>query len=495
MILPDRAEELLRAFAHDPRPGLLLTGDSLLRERLLRRLAGALRRRGPVITLPLHAGPGLLHGQPDPLAALQGGPLWQRGLLERARDGLLLIPAADLLEPAVAVAAARAERLLAAAADPGQVHPALRERLAAILPLGPAGPDPEARPDSGAPPEPDPEDLVARFERWGVSGHRLEYHALLLARALAATGGAVVDCLERFVLSPRASRAAPPPAGSERPEAAPPEQAARSAGAGHGPAQPPEPPAPVPPTARPTLPARSRARRPLEGRRGPIAPDSHRGRLYRPIAGRRRFSLSLLATLLAAAPWQRHRGGQEGGPLLLRPEDLRWSLRRRRCGRLTILVVDGSGSMAQRSIRLAKGVAIDLLREAYQHRNRVAIVLLRGAAASVALWPTRAVERARSCLRALPTGGGTPLASGLLLAARLAAEHEPSTVTAVLLTDGRANVGLGGDPRADAIRSLDLLRMRTGHLELIDLAPRYGAGRGAAWLAERLGPVPSGSPR
>ncbi|MFZ5825423.1 MAG: VWA domain-containing protein [Bacillota bacterium] len=488
-LLPPEGDALLRAFLHDPRPGLLLTGDPLLRERILRQLVHALRQRWPVLWLPRSADLADLAGRPDPLAALQGGRLHPPGLLERAREGVLVIPAADLLDGAVAAVACRAERILAAAPDAGDLHPALRERLTAILPLvrAPgalpallAGEEPEVPwPVPAQAPPPDPASLVAAFDRWGVSGHRLECQAALLAGAVAATGGSPAEALERFVLAPRSSQPPPPPP--------PPHQEAAAKGETAGPAgdeeHPPEPPAPVPPQALPEPPGRSRARHPAEGRRGPLAPDRLRGRRCRVGPGLRKGSLALLATIQSAAPWQVRRGSAPGGRVQIRPEDLRWALRRRHAGRLTILVVDGSGSMARRAIRLAKGIALDLLQQAYRNRNRVAIVLVRGTAATVALWPTRSTARARQCLRALPTGGATPLASGLLLAARLAAQTEPASAAAILLTDGRANLGVGGDPYDDALRALHLLRERTAGVEVVDLSPRHGTGRGAAWLA------------
>lgn len=475
---------LLQAFLHDPRPGLLLAGDPSLQEERLRQLIQALRTRWPVMLLPRQAGPAELWGRPDPLAALAGGTAWRPGLLER--EGVLVIPAAHLLEPAVAAAATRAERLLAAAPDLSHLHPALQQRLAAVLSL-PEGPPPEG----GSSAAPDPAELVSWFQRWGVAGHGLEVNAALLAAALAATGGPVQPCLERYLLAPRAA-SPPAEAGAPPPEAAAHQPRATSdapAAPEHAPEQPPEPPAPAPSQSL-SPPPKARARRPAEGRRGPVAPGAHRGRVYRtgPTPARQGSSLALLATLLAAAPWQAQRGRTARGRLHLRPEDLRWAIKRRRCGQLTILVVDGSGSMAQRAIRLAKSIALGLLQEAYRNRNRVAIVLARGRSATLALPPTRAVDRARSCLGALPTGGGTPLASALLLAARLAARAEPATSRAILLTDGRANVGLGGDPRADGLQALALLRQRVASVELADLSPKYGAGRGAAWLAEHLGP-------
>ena len=148
-----------------------------------------------------------------------------------------------------------------------------------------------------------------------------------------------------------------------------------------------------------------------------------------------------------------------------------------------MIVVDASGSMARTTVRRAKGIALATLNRAYQDRAQVAIVLARGRTASVGLPPTRATARARNSLRALPTGGGTPLASALVLAARLAARHPPAQVETLILTDGRANVALtpGGDPHADAARAMAELGRRCRSVVVENLAPRHRA-TDAAWL-------------
>src|SRR5262249_51503572 len=134
-------------------------------------------------------------------------------------------------------------------------------------------------------------------------------------------------------------------------------------------------------------------------------------------------------------------------------DDLRTAVRESHTGCLIVLVVDASGSMgAGRRIAAAKGLALELLTDAYQHRDRVALVTFRGDAAEVALRPTGSVEVARTRLVDLTTGGTTPLAAGLDVARDLAhratrdQELEPFVV---VFTDGRATSG-GDDPVASA---------------------------------------------
>ena len=86
-----------------------------------------------------------------------------------------------------------------------------------------------------------------------------------------------------------------------------------------------------------------------------------------------------------------------------------------------------------------------LLQRAYVQRDRVALLAFRGSSADLLLAPSQSVELARRALDLLPTGGGTPLAAALLQAldiARQARSRGILQTVLVLLTDGRANVGL-----------------------------------------------------
>ncbi|MEU4442064.1 putative cobaltochelatase [Actinosynnema sp. NPDC050801] len=172
--------------------------------------------------------------------------------------------------------------------------------------------------------------------------------------------------------------------------------------------------------------------------------------------------LHVVGTLGAAAPYQAARG-RRGPGLELRGADLRLSVREGKEGNLVLFVVDASGSMAARQrMSAVSGAVISLLRDAYQRRDKVGVVTFRGREAQVALPPTNSVDAAAARLRALRTGGRTPLADGLLRARRvLDAERvrDPRRrPLLVLLTDGRATAsGTGGDPMRDALRAAGLL--------------------------------------
>ncbi|WJZ02988.1 Magnesium-chelatase 60 kDa subunit [Corynebacterium freiburgense] len=161
-----------------------------------------------------------------------------------------------------------------------------------------------------------------------------------------------------------------------------------------------------------------------------------------------------IGTVLAAAD----RGaGVIEGMIDFRPEDLRGSLRRGTESNLIVFVVDSSGSMAARDrLSAVTGAVISMLKDAYQRRDKVAVITVRGAEPQVVLPPTGSIEVAVRRLEALPTGGRTPLGEGLLLAHELIErEHrkEPGRrALLVVLSDGRATgvAGLEGVRRAAA---------------------------------------------
>ena len=190
------------------------------------------------------------------------------------------------------------------------------------------------------------------------------------------------------------------------------------------------------------------------------------GRVVRSSAtpARRAADVHLLATVVAAAPHQHIRG--RVSRLLLRPADVRHAVREGREGNLVLFAVDASGSMAAKARMAAvTGAVLSLLRDAYQRRDKVGLITFRGAGAELVLPPTSSVPAARVRLDGLRTGGRTPLALGLLRARKvLAVERlrDPRRrALLVVLTDGRATVGVhgrtGGDPVRDACRAAALL--------------------------------------
>jgi magnesium chelatase subunit D len=150
------------------------------------------------------------------------------------------------------------------------------------------------------------------------------------------------------------------------------------------------------------------------------------------------------ATLRAAAPFQRIRRRKDGRVRIV-ADDLRYKRFRRRSGVPIVIALDASGSMANNRIQEAKGAVIRLLREAYVHRDTVALAAFRGDRAELLMKLGRSVEVARRALDDLPAGGGTPLAAGILCALA-EARRAPRPALVVLVTDGRPNVSTTGEP-------------------------------------------------
>jgi magnesium chelatase subunit D len=149
----------------------------------------------------------------------------------------------------------------------------------------------------------------------------------------------------------------------------------------------------------------------------------------------------LFATVLATATRR-----AVPGPLRPAIEDIRRAARIGREGNLVIFVVDASGSMAARDRMAAvTGAALSLLRDAYQRRDKVAVITFRSEGARLVLPPTTSAHTASRRLTRLDTGGTTPLAEGLLAARDVVMRERARDATrralVVVLTDGRATGG------------------------------------------------------
>jgi magnesium chelatase subunit D len=214
------------------------------------------------------------------------------------------------------------------------------------------------------------------------------------------------------------------------------------------------------------LPGRWRAR--TTPRRGPV------GGAVRPYQPGDQLSWS--ATLRAAA------GREQPNGLVLRASDLRGWPRRGPAGCLLLFVIDASGSMAAwQRMRQTKAAVLALLLQAYQRRDRIALLAFRGQEAVLVLAPTRGLPAARQALEDLPVGGTTPLAEGLAAARhfiRRERRRQPrQPVWTVLLTDGRTNVGTAADPWQEALGQARLLAACGTECLVVDTEtgwPRFG---------------------
>ncbi|MBU3670999.1 MAG: magnesium chelatase ATPase subunit D [Sinobacteraceae bacterium] len=300
------------------------------------------------------------------------------------------------------------------------------------------------------------EELCATAIALGVQGHRADLFASLAARASAALAlrdhvqREDVEIAVRLVLLPRATRhpeqntppTDSPPPPQERPEpngadTSTPEIDSLEMAEEILEALDTELPAVL--DAMPF----SRSRRSRAGSRGSTA--GTRGRHVASVPGSLKGQrIDVIATLRAAAPWQRIRTRRHGN-LTLRTDDIRIKRYKSKAGALFIFAVDASGSMALNRMRQAKGAVHSLLAQAYVNRDKVALMSFRAQSAELLLPPTSSVELLRRAVDQIPTGGGTPLAATLLLTLEVAEQAKRKgycNIVLVMLTDGRANVGL-----------------------------------------------------
>lgn len=197
-------------------------------------------------------------------------------------------------------------------------------------------------------------------------------------------------------------------------------------------------------------------------------------------AGEARREIAPLASVLAAV-----RRSQPGAVVRLEPGDLRVRTRAAAAHRLVLFVLDGSGSMGARDrMAVTKAALLSLLRERYQARDRIALMVFRDDSTRVVVRPTRDAARAIGQLRTLPTGGRTPLTAALREAAAFVRRHvaggsaEPLAV--VLVTDGRSQ-----QPGQEA--AARLLARQPADITVLDTEDGFVRLGRARRLAARLG--------
>ena len=484
--------------------------------------------------MPAHIGDERLLGGLDLTATLQAGrPVAQRGLLAECDGGLLLLPMAERLSAATAARLAAvldsgelgAERegiaqrwpcrIGIVAFDEGRdddpaLPGALADRLAFHCDLSALGwghvgdathgaadiQAARARLPHVAVAEPIAQALCATALRMGVPSLRASLMALQAARASAALHGRSevseddARLAARLVLAPRATIAPPPPEATPdepQPPAPPPEQEPGNGGETQA--------------LEDRLIEATQAALPAgllaallngevarsAGRVGALSRSPRGGRPVGSRAGTPRGGarLNLIDTLRAAAPWQRLRATEAtAGPqrVQVRASDLRIAQRQQRAATATLFVIDASGSSALHRLAEAKGAVNLLLAECYVRRDQVGVIAFRGRKAELLLPPTRSLVRAKRSLADLPGGGGTPLASGLQAAALMASQvrRAGAVPVLVLLTDGRANIALDGEPgraraEADALQVARLLRGERFSALVVDTSPQPSA--------------------
>lgn len=229
------------------------------------------------------------------------------------------------------------------------------------------------------------------------------------------------------------------------------------------------------------------------GKRSRTKTDSLQGRYIRYTIPKGRLrDIAFDATLRAAAPYQKSRD-LNGMAVSIRNSDLREKVREKRTGNTILFIVDASSSMGVRQrMKAVKGAILSILNDAYQKRDKVGMIAFRKDTAQLVLGITRSVDLAEKNLRELPTGGKTPLASGLyrgyevIKAAKL---KDPDIIPLiVLVSDGRANVSFnGGNPVEEAIIAAKRIKAEEIKALVIDTENDFIQLGMVAKIAEAMG--------
>ena len=533
------AELALHLFVRHPSVfgGIVLRGDGPVRDAMLAFAKDAIGQFGPVAKIPSNVDTERLLGGLDLTATLASGQsVLRAGLLDSAAGGVVIVPMAERVSANVAAHIAQAMDggdvaaiLLDDSQEPDEAPPAVliermafhcdvsalrsfaaeaavttRGALANVQPLS----DEQLRA------------IAATSVALGIGSVRALLFANTAVRAHAALGGrteAIDDDIAaavRLVFAPRATQVPPMEP------------------------QPPEPEADQPQDSEPddkdddrqiddidledimldaaaaAIPkhildqidkASKRGAKGQGGKSGQKQKSAMRGRPLgsRPGVPGNGKRLSLIDSLRAAAPWQNIRRqlarADDTRQIHIRKSDLRVRHYEQRSESLTIFAVDASGSSALSRLAEAKGAVEMMLAQAYVKRSQVALIAFRQSVAEILLPPTRSLTRARRALAALPGGGGTPLAAGLMAAQHLAeaAQRAGQTPTIAILTDGKGNVAMDGTANR-AVAMEEAIQAARGVAALglnciiIDISPRprEEAAALAAALNSRYLPLP-----
>jgi magnesium chelatase subunit D len=211
---------------------------------------------------------------------------------------------------------------------------------------------------------------------------------------------------------------------------------------------------------------RDRVERKGSGRRTGTRSKGRQGRYIKASLSGDNRDIAIDATIRAAAPFQRLRGG--GSEIVIREEDLRFKKRERKTSHLFLFVVDASGSMGVKRRMVETKTAIkSILMDCYQKRDKVAMIAFRKDKAELVLPPCSSLELADKKLAKLPIGGKTPLSAGLWEAYKLTRRERIKEatlrITVLIITDGKANQSMGGKSVKEEIAKLtSLLRTLQG---------------------------------
>lgn len=232
------------------------------------------------------------------------------------------------------------------------------------------------------------------------------------------------------------------------------------------------------------------------GKRNKTKSALKEGRYIRSRPARELRDIAFDATLRAAAPFQLRRRGESSLAYIIHPRDVYEKVRERKVGNLFLFILDASGSMgAQKRMAATKGAVYSILMDAYQKRDKAAMVTFQKRGAHCILPPTSSIDLAGRLLKDLSVGGRTPLSKGLLEGYSVLHHYlikEPDALpVVVLITDGKANIPLHSDhdPYEEALSIAGMMSRHphTKYIVVDTLEPRLANLGTAEKLAGALG--------
>ncbi len=217
-----------------------------------------------------------------------------------------------------------------------------------------------------------------------------------------------------------------------------------------------------------------------DGRRSTVISNDKHGKYFSDrIPNEPPSDIALSATIRVAAPNQKYRN-HEDMAISIEPSDIRTKKRIRKIGNTIVFVVDSSGSMGvSQRMKETKAAILSLLVDAYQKRDKVALVVFKQSKAELLLPPTSSVELAKRLLENIPTGGKSPLPHGLMAGLQCIISelkrHKDCKPLLVLISDGRANVSMNKNLKPIEEANQIALQIKQMHIDsvVIDTEKNY----------------------
>ena len=183
----------------------------------------------------------------------------------------------------------------------------------------------------------------------------------------------------------------------------------------------------------------------LVGKRAKVVTSVSRGRyVWHEFPKEKPWDIALGPTIRAASPYQQVRKSPDLS-VVMKPQDIRIKMREYRAPFSIVLLVDMSMSMAMSLFNLGRAIRT-LHTHVYRRRDRVGLVVFKGADAFILQQPTTNLDLAIKKLWDVRTSDLTPMAAGMFKAwktLRLEKQrNRDSILMLIILSDGIANIPL-----------------------------------------------------